>query len=83
MTTMEGATCTVQEEIPLAEHPIGPPFLNPNRECDQITSSLLTLEHLELIFEMRSYMMEQLHRHTLLSSRIDLLFDTFLNTLVK
>jgi hypothetical protein len=82
-TTMEGATCIVQEEIPPKDRPTGPPLPNPDMVCDQSPPSLFTLEHLELIFEMRSYMMEQLHRHTLISSRLDMLFDAFSNAPVK
>jgi hypothetical protein len=68
-TTMEGATCIVQEETPMMDCPVRPPLLNPEAECDQSPPSLFSLEQLELIFEMRGYMMEQLHRHTLISSK--------------
>jgi hypothetical protein len=36
-------------------------------------------EQLELIFDLRSQMVDQLHRDTLMSQRIDMLFDAFSN----
>jgi hypothetical protein len=81
--TMEGATCIVQEEIPWMDRPTEPPLPTSDTGRDPSSPNFLTLEHLELIFEMRRYMMEQLHRHTLLSSRIDMLFDAFSSTSVK
>jgi hypothetical protein len=81
--TMEGAIFIVQEEIPLKDHLEGPPLPNPDMVCGQNPPSLFTLDILELIFEMKRYMMEHLHRHTLISSRLDMLFDAFSNKLVK
>jgi hypothetical protein len=78
VAALEGATCIVQEEIPWTDRPTEPPL--PTSDMDRDSSSPWTFwhrEHLELIFEMRRDMMEQLHRHTLLSSRIDMLFDAF------
>ena len=80
---MDDATCIVQEEIPLKDRPGEPPLPNPDMECDHIPPSLFTLDHLELIFEMMSYMMEQRHRHTSISNKLDMLFDSFSNSHVK
>jgi hypothetical protein len=80
---MEGATCIVQEELPMTDHLDGPPLLNPVVDCDQSQPSLFRPENLEIIFEMIGYMMEQLHQKTLISSRIDMLYDTFSNGPVK
>jgi hypothetical protein len=74
---MEGATCIIQEEIPLADRPVEPPPPTSAMARDSHSPCFLALEHLELIFEMRRDMMEQLHRHTLLSNRLDILFDAF------
>jgi hypothetical protein len=40
---------------------------------------LFSLEQLELIFELRSQMEDQLHRDTLMSQRINMLYDAFSN----
>jgi hypothetical protein len=50
-----------------------PPSTAPDR--DSCSTCFLSPEHLELIFEMRRDMQEQLHRHTLLNSRLDILYD--------
>jgi hypothetical protein len=83
VTTMDGTTCIVQEELPMIDYRVEPPPLNPVEDCDQTPPSLFSPEQMELIFEIRGYMMEQLHRHTLISSYIDMLFDTFSNALAK
>jgi hypothetical protein len=82
-TALEGATCIVQEEIPWADRPTEPPFPTSDMDRDLSSPCFLAPEHLELIFEMRRDMMEQLHRHTLLSSRIDMLFDAFSSMPIK
>jgi hypothetical protein len=74
---MEGATCIIQEEIPLVDRPVEPPPPTSAMARESHSLCFLAPEHLELIFEMRRDMMEQLHRHTLLSSRLDILFDAF------
>jgi hypothetical protein len=76
-TTLEGTTCIVQEEIPWADRPVEPPPHTSAMARELHSPCFLAPEHLELIFEMRRDMMEQLHRHTLLSSRLDMLFDAF------
>jgi hypothetical protein len=50
VTSMEGATCIVQEELPTMNYPTGPPLLNPIADGNQIPPYLFSLEHLELIF---------------------------------
>jgi hypothetical protein len=80
-TTLDWATCIIEEEIPqeVRHEETLPP---PSTALDQGPRSTCSLspEHLDLIFEMRRDMQEQLHRHTLLSSRLDLLFDTLSET---
>jgi hypothetical protein len=76
---MEGATCTMQEEFPISV----PPPLNTIKECDQAPPNLFISEQLELIFDIRSYMADQLHRDTLINNRIDMLFDAFSNAPAK
>jgi hypothetical protein len=76
---MEGATCTMQEEFPI----LVPPPLNTVKECDQAPPNLFNPEHLELIFDIISYMVDQLHRDTLINNRIDMLFDAFSNAPAK
>jgi hypothetical protein len=80
---MEGATCIVQEEIPQMDCLVEPTFLNSDMRHDQSSPNPLNLEKLELIFKMRSYMMEQLHWHTLISSIINMLFNAFSSMSVK
>jgi hypothetical protein len=52
-TALEGATCIVQEEIPMMDRPTEPPLLNPDADCNQSPPSLFSPEQLDLIFEMR------------------------------
>jgi hypothetical protein len=78
-TAMEGATCTIQEEFPI----VAPPPLNTVEECDQTPPNLFSPEQLELIFDIRGYMADQLHRDTLINNRIDMLFDAFSNAPAK
>jgi hypothetical protein len=72
---MEGVTCIIQEEIPLVDRPVEPPLPTSAMARDSHSLCFLAPEHLELIFEMWRDMMEQLHRHTLLNNRLDILFD--------
>jgi hypothetical protein len=71
---MDDTTCIIQEELPIVE----PPPLNLVDDCNQTPPSLFSLEQLELIFYIIGHMMEQLHRHTLINSCIDMFFNAFL-----
>jgi hypothetical protein len=82
-TAVEGTTSIVQEELPTMDCLVGPPFLNLDVDCDLSPPSPFSLKQLELIFEMKGYMMEQLHWYTLISKKIDMLFDALSNTRFK
>jgi hypothetical protein len=75
----EGATDTEQENHPI----LAPPPLNAIPEFNPTPPSLFIPEQLELIFNLRSHMADQLHRDTLISKRIDMLFDAFSNAPAK
>jgi hypothetical protein len=72
--------CPVEEEIPTVEQeeeaqPVGdsqPPVAS---APDSPRTWRFSEEHLQLIFEMRRDVAEQLHRQTTLSRRLDVLFD--------
>jgi hypothetical protein len=74
---MAGETCIIQKEIPLADRPVEPPPPTLAMARDSHSPCFLALEHLELIFETRRDMMDQLHRHALFNNRLDILFDAF------
>lgn len=77
--TSDWATCIIKEEILSVDRPMEtPPPSTPDRDLH--STCLLTPEHLELIFEMRRDMQEQLHRHTLLNNRLDILYDALLSS---
>jgi hypothetical protein len=69
-------TCIIQEEISSDER-LEETLPPPSNALDQDSRStcFLSPEHLDLIFEMHRDMQEQLHRHTLLNSRLDILYD--------
>jgi hypothetical protein len=73
---MVGATCIIQEEFPIVK----PPPLNIVEDCDQSPPNIFSQEELEIIFYIIGYMMEKLHRHTLINNYINMLFDAFSNT---
>jgi hypothetical protein len=77
VATSDWATCIIEEEISqeIRHEETLPP---PSTALDQGPCSTCSLspEHLDLIFDMRRDMQEQLHRHTLLNNRLDLLFDS-------
>jgi hypothetical protein len=79
MVAMDSATCIVHEELPKMDFRAEPPVLNPVEDCDQTPPNVFNPEQLEIIFEIRGYMMEKLHQHTLISRCIDMLFDVFSN----
>jgi hypothetical protein len=83
VTTIDGTTYIIQEELLTTDCRSEPSPLNPVLDCDQTPPNLFILEKLEIIFEIRGYMMEQLHQHTLISIYINMLFDVFLNTPAK
>jgi hypothetical protein len=74
-TAMDGATCIIQEDFPTT----APPPLN----TVENPPILFSLEKLELIFDIRGYMVDQLHLDTLIINCIDLLFIAFSNTPTK
>jgi hypothetical protein len=79
-SALEMETCIIEEEIPSEEHheealPAIQPPLVIAPEPEWTSTCRLSQEHLDLIFDMRRDMAEQLHRHTILSSRLDMLFD--------
>jgi hypothetical protein len=71
----EGDIGTVQENHPV----LVPPPLTVIPEFNPGPPPLFIPEQLELIFDLRSHMADQLHRDTLISQRIDMLFDAFSN----
>jgi hypothetical protein len=75
----EGATDTMQENHPI----LAPPPLNAIPEFNPAPPPLFSPEQLELIFDLRSHMADQLHRDTLISQWIDMLFNAFSNAPAK
>jgi hypothetical protein len=75
----EGAIDTVQENHPV----LAPPPLTVILEFNTTPPTLFIPEQLELIFDLRSHMVDQLHRDTLISHHINMLFDAFSNALAK
>jgi hypothetical protein len=70
------ATCIIKEEISLEEgHEETIPPISNAPEQDSCSTCYLSPKHLDLIFEMRRDMLEQLHMHTLLNNHLDLLYD--------
>jgi hypothetical protein len=61
----DGATDTTQENLPI----LAPPPLNAIPEFNPAPPSLFSPEQLELIFDLRSHMADQLHRDTLISKQ--------------
>jgi hypothetical protein len=80
-SALELDTCIIEEEIPQEEcneeeiPPTSQPPLVTTSEPEWIHTYHLSQDHLDLIFDMRRDMEEQLHQHTILSSRLDMLFD--------
>jgi hypothetical protein len=72
---MKGVTCIMQEDFPISM----PLPLTTIQECNLTLPSLFSLEQLELIFDIRSYMADQLQRDTLINNHIDMLIDAFSN----
>jgi hypothetical protein len=73
---------TAQEDMDVAleGHPVlAPPPLTAIPEFCPALPPLFNPEQLELIFELRSQMADQIHRDTLMSQRIDMLYDAFSN----
>jgi hypothetical protein len=66
-TTMEGGEVLVPPPISIVPEPwrAPPPFFH--------------LEQLELVFDLRSQMADQVHRGTLMHQRIDMLYEAFSN----
>jgi hypothetical protein len=82
-------TCIIEEEFPLevCHEEILPPVHQPPfttaLEQELNYTCRLSSDHLALIFDMRQDLEEKLHRHTILNSRLELLFDALSGMLEK
>jgi hypothetical protein len=58
---------------------LAPPPISTMQEQWHVPPPFFHPEHLELMFDLRSQMVDQVHRGTLMSQRIDMLYDAFSN----
>jgi hypothetical protein len=72
---MDGVTCTMKEEFPISI----PPSLTTIQESDPYPPSLFSPEQLELILDIRIYMVDQVHQDIIIINHIYMLFNACLN----